>query len=48
LNAIDDEIRDVFGDNLEGVITPDNIRGNSESLEDIILNDGWPTLGDSR
>ena len=48
LNGIDDEIRDVFGENLEGVITLDNIRGNSESLEDIILNDGWPTLGDSR
>ena len=48
LNTIDDEIRDVFGTDLEGVITPDNIRGDSESLEDVILNGGWPTLGDSR
>jgi len=48
LNTIDDEICEVFGNNLEGVITPDDVRGNSQSLENVILNEGWPTLGESR
>ena len=48
LNTIDDEIRSVFGEKLENVITPDDIRGNNESLEAVILNGGWPTIGESR
>jgi hypothetical protein len=48
LNTIDKEIRKVFGSELERVITPDDVRGNNESLEEVILNDGWPTIGESR
>ena len=48
LNTIDDEIREVFGADLNNVITPDNIRGNNQSLEEVVLNDGWPSLGESR
>ena len=48
LDAIDAEIRSVFGENLDKVITPDDIRGDNESLESVILNGGWPTIGESR
>ena len=48
LDAIDADIRTVFGENLDKVITPDDVRGDSESLESVILNGGWPTIGESR
>jgi hypothetical protein len=48
LDAIDADIRSVFGENLDKVITPDDIRGENESLESVILNGGWPTIGESR
>ena len=48
LDTIDEEISQVFGENLAGVITPDNVRGNRSSLEDAVLLDGWPTLGKAR
>ena len=48
LNTIDEEIRDIFGAELKNVITPDNIRGDNASLENAILNNGWPTLKKSR
>lgn len=46
LDVIDDEIRSVFDDG--HVITPDEVRGNHETLEQAILQDGWPTLGETR
>ena len=48
LDAIDADIRSVFGNDLNKVITPDDVRGNNESLEAVILNGGWPTIGESR
>ncbi len=30
------------------IITPDDIRGNHETLESAVLADGWPTIMDSR
>jgi len=33
---------------LNKTITPDNVRGESESLKDSIITDGWPLLEDSR
>ena len=48
MDAIDSDIRSVFGNNLDNVITPDDVRGDDESLESVILNGGWPTIGDSR
>ena len=48
LDSIDLEIREVFGEDLQNVITPDDVRGNHETLEEAILTDGWPTLGESR
>jgi hypothetical protein len=43
---IDEEIWDVFS--REHVITPDDVRGEYETLETAILNEGWPTLRNSR
>ena len=46
LDGLDGEIRSVFrsGD----VITPDEVRGHHPTLEDAVLNHGWPTLARSR
>lgn len=43
---IDDEIWSVFSE--EHMITPDDVRGDFETLEGAILEKGWPTLGQSR
>ena len=42
---LDAEIRDILGDRL---ITPDDVRGRRDSLEEAVLEDGWPTLGKAR
>ncbi|MGB3144822.1 MAG: phosphatidylinositol-specific phospholipase C1-like protein [Maribacter sp.] len=44
LHSIDKEIRDVFEDNQ--LITPDVVRGDSETLENAVLTKGWPLLKD--
>ncbi|CAN5796923.1 phosphatidylinositol-specific phospholipase C1-like protein [soil metagenome] len=45
-DAVDAEIRSVFS---EGeLLTPDDVRGDAATLEEAVLTDGWPTLGESR
>lgn len=46
LDVVDDEIRSVFAP--DHIITPDEVRGSHDTLEQAILTDGWPTLGESR
>lgn len=46
LGSIDDEIRTYLGD--DKVLSPDEIRGDFDSLEQAVLNGGWPTLAQSR
>lgn len=46
LEQIDAEIRSVFDP--EQLITPDLVRGDAATLEEAILADGWPTLGEVR
>lgn len=46
LAAIDEEIRSVFDP--EHLLTPDDVRGDAETLEQAIVQGGWPTLGESR
>jgi hypothetical protein len=46
LDGVDAEIRSVFRE--KRLITPDAVRGGRETLEEAILEDGWPTLRDSR
>jgi hypothetical protein len=46
LDELDEEILAVFA--ADEIITPDDVRGERDSLEEAILEDGWPTLADSR
>ncbi len=46
LNEIDTDIRSVFQD--DQLITPDDVRGQRDTLEEAVLKDGWPTLNESR
>ena len=45
-DALDAEIRSVFPP--EKLITPDDVRRDYPTLEDAVLDFGWPTLGESR
>jgi hypothetical protein len=42
LDGIDEEIRAIFPE--DRLITPDFVRGDAQSLEAVILNEGWPLL----
>ena len=46
LDLLDDEIRSVFPESQ--MITPDDVRGDRETLEEAVLEDGWPTLAQAR
>jgi hypothetical protein len=46
LDALDAEIRSVVGD--DGLITPDDVRMPGRTLEQSVLEAGWPTLAESR
>ncbi len=46
MDRLDAEIRSVFGPG--EMITPDDVRGTRPTLEAAVLQDGWPTLGESR
>lgn len=46
LEGLDEEIRSVFGD--DDLVTPDDVRRPGLSLEQSVLQKGWPTLSDSR
>jgi hypothetical protein len=45
-DALDAEIRSVFPP--ERLITPDDVRRDFPTLEDAVLQYGWPTLGEAR
>ena len=45
---IDTEVKAVFGNDLSKIITPDQIRGSYSTLEEAVLADNWPTIGESR
>lgn len=45
---LDREVKSVFGNNLDGVITPDRLRGNHKTLEEAALNGSWPTIAQAR
>ncbi len=46
MDGLDAEIRSVF--DAKDIITPDDVRGSHATLEEAVLNDAWPTLGQSR
>jgi hypothetical protein len=45
---MDVEIKSVFGDNLDKVITPDKMRGSYPTLEAAALAGNWPRLSEAR
>ncbi len=47
-NNLDKEVKDVFGEKLNGVITPDEVRSNYTTLEQAALAGNWPTLASAR
>ncbi|HEX2578023.1 MAG TPA: phosphatidylinositol-specific phospholipase C1-like protein [Aquihabitans sp.] len=46
LDGLDAEIRSVFDP--DRLITPDDVRGDRSTLEEAVLDEAWPTLGESR
>ena len=46
LAALDAEIIEAMG--RDRIFTPDDLRGDAATLEEVVLADGWPTLVDSR
>ncbi len=47
-DSIDAEIKSVFGNDLKGVITPDWVRGNYATLNEMAIGNHWPLLSDCR
>lgn len=47
-DSIDAEIKSVFGDDLKGVLTPDRVRGNYATLDEMATANGWPLLSECR
>ena len=47
-DSMDAEIKAVFGNDLKNILTPDRLRGNFTSLEDMALKNGWPSLEAAR
>lgn len=45
-DTLDAEIRSVFSE--DRLITPDDVRGDYDTLEQAVLAKGWPTLGQAR
>jgi len=46
MDTLDAEIRSVMDPS--DLITPDDVRGTRPTLEEAVLTDGWPTIGESR
>ncbi len=46
--AMEQELIDVFGTNGNGLIRPDDVRGNYAELETAVLQNNWPLLKDCR
>ena len=47
-DSIDAEIKAVFGNELNGILTPDRLRGKYTSLDDMASHNGWPLLDECR
>ena len=46
MDALDEEILSVF--ERDRIVTPDDVRGDRPTLNEAVLDGGWPTLGESR
>ena len=45
-DSIDAEIKSVFGEDAKNILTPDRLRGNFATLEEMATHNGWPALED--
>lgn len=45
---LDEEIKSVFGNDLQKVITPDEVRGNYATLNEAVIKGNWQTLQQAR
>ena len=45
---LDKEVKEIFGDSLNNVITPDKIRGNYSTLKEAVLAGNFPTVAEAR
>ena len=48
MELLDREVKTIFGDSLNAVITPDKVRGNYATLEQAVLAGNWTTLSEAR
>lgn len=48
LEGIEMEIKSVFGNDLNNVITPDRVRGSFTTLREAVLAGNWPTIEEAR
>lgn len=47
-DSLDAEIKSIFGESLDGIITPDRLRGSYASLNQAIRNNAWQTIAEAR
>lgn len=47
-NDIDKEIKDIFGDHPDKIITPDMVRGNFATLREAVAANNWPSIAAAR
>ncbi|MFN8310533.1 MAG: Ca2+-dependent phosphoinositide-specific phospholipase C [Chitinophagales bacterium] len=47
-DELDREIKSVFGEQLDKVITPDKVRNGASTLNEVAVQHRWPKLGDCR
>lgn len=48
VSKIDEEFKSIFGNDLKGIITPDLLRGNLATLNEVVTTQKWPRLGECR
>lgn len=47
-DRLDAEVKEVFGDDLQSIITPDKLRGDLKTLNQVVTLNAWPLLGECR
>jgi hypothetical protein len=47
-DKLDAEVKEVFGEELQSIITPDKLRGDLKSLNQVVQLKAWPKLGECR
>ncbi len=48
MEDLDEEVKSVFGANLDKIYTPDKLRGNYSTIEEAVLAGNWPSLGEAK